>query len=149
MLKISLEEIDQVKSALEAAGGEPVNENVFDAMRIESLVPRLRHELTGDYIPLETGLWDDVSFNKGCYTGQEIIARLESRGKVAKKLVRFDIESGDALPVGTDILADGKSAGTITTSVGNRAMGYVKSAALEKEIALSANGGAIWPDFES
>jgi len=37
-----------------------------------------------EYIPLEANLWNDVSFKKGCYTGQEIIARMESRQKVGQ-----------------------------------------------------------------
>lgn len=148
MLKIPVEGAEAAESALKSAGGEAITEEEFDALRIDALFPRLRHELTGDYIPLETGLWDDVSFNKGCYTGQEIIARMESRGKVTKQLVRFDIETGGPLPVGSEVLADKKSVGTITTSIGNRALGYVKSSVLEQQIDLSANGSPIWPDFE-
>lgn len=146
MLKIPAGSEPAVQQALEAAGGEAISEDEFDGMRIEDILPRLRHELTGDFIPLETGLWDDVSFTKGCYTGQEIIARMDSRGKISKQLVQLETEG--PLPAGTELLAAGKSAGTVTTSVGNRALGYVKSSILEKQIDLSANGGAVRPIFE-
>ena len=89
----------------------------FDYLRIEAGLPRFGHELTNNYIPLEANLWDDVSFNKGCYIGQEIIARMESRGRLAKKLVRLTADA--PLEVGATLLADGKKAGTVTsTAVG-------------------------------
>ncbi|MEM8863570.1 MAG: hypothetical protein AAGD96_35125 [Chloroflexota bacterium] len=148
MLKIPAGSEPAVQQALEAAGGETITEEQFDAMRIEEKLPKLRHELTKDFIPLETGLWDDISFNKGCYTGQEIIARMESREKIYKELMRFEIQNGGPIPAGTEIRANGTNAGTITTSVGNRALGYVKSAVLKKQIDLIANGSTISPDFE-
>ncbi len=88
--------------------------NVYDALRIEAGLPEVGHELTEDYIPLEIGLWNAVSFNKGCYTGQEIIARMESRGKLAKMMVRVQLDA--AVPVGTALLDEnGKTAGTLTS----------------------------------
>ncbi len=146
MLKIPAGSEQAVQAALETAGGEAIDEGQFDAMRIEGKLPRLRHELTGDFIPLETGLWDDVSFTKGCYTGQEIIARMDSRGKISKQLVQLETEG--PIPAGTALTAGGKTAGTVTTSVGNKALGYVKSTILEQQIDLSANGGAVRPIFE-
>ena len=148
MLKIPVEGVEAVASALKSAGGEAITEEQFDALRIEDRLPKLRHELTGEFIPLETGLWDDISFNKGCYTGQEIIARMESRDKVYKELMRFEVLSGGPIPVGSEIKANNRKAGTITTSVGNRALGYVKSAVLKEQVDLSANGSAIRPDFD-
>lgn len=108
------------------------DEEAFDYLRIRAGLPRFRHELTLDYIPLEANLWEDVSFNKGCYIGQEIIARLESRGRLAKQLIKLT----PAQPVtpGTDILANGKTVGTITSAAvgpdGPVALGYVKTAVL-------------------
>lgn len=138
--------IESLISQLEAAGGQTITEEQFDAMRVEAKLPRLRHELTGDYIPLETGLWDDVSFTKGCYTGQEIIARMDSRGKIARQLVQLNLD--DPLPVGTDFLAGGKPAGTITTSAGHRALGYVKTNVLEAQKPLTAGKVTITAIFE-
>lgn len=146
MLKVPVESEETIISALSAAGSRPITESEFDALRVEAKLPRLRHELTGDFIPLETGLWDDVSFTKGCYTGQEIIARMDSRGKIAKQLVQLDTQG--EMPVGTAVTANGKPAGTITTSAGNRALAYVKTSILEKQIALTANEMPIVPIFE-
>ena len=147
VLIVPKESQDEVISAIQAAGSQEISEEEFDGMRIDALLPRLRHEMTGDYIPLETGLWDDVSFTKGCYTGQEIIARMDSRGKIARKLVQLDVDlqNGSPLAVGAAITAAGKPAGTITTAVGNRALGYVKSSLLEKEIPLEVEGNPVRP----
>ncbi len=95
---------------LRASGGV-----VFNALRIRSGVPGTGRELSDNYIPLELGLWDEVSFNKGCYTGQEIIARMESRGRLAKTLVGLTLSEMANAPA--DLFADGKRAGTLTSSV--------------------------------
>lgn len=90
------------------------NAETIEALRIEAGLPEAGHELTEDYIPLELGLWDAVSFHKGCYVGQEIIARMESRGKLAKMLVRVEIEA--PLSAGSTLAdTEGKSAGTLTS----------------------------------
>ena len=69
-----IESQEAVWQQLLDAGISPVGEEAFDYLRIESGLPRFGREITDDYIPLEAGLWDDVSFSKGCYIGQEIIA---------------------------------------------------------------------------
>ncbi|MBX3059239.1 MAG: glycine cleavage system protein T, partial [Anaerolineae bacterium] len=105
------------------------DEAAFDFLRIEAGMPRYGRELTLDYIPLEADLWADVSFHKGCYTGQEIIARMESRGKLAKRLTRLQPET--LVQPGDDILQDGKKVGTYTSvaegPTGLVALGYVKT----------------------
>ena len=117
----------------------------FDFLRIEAGLPRFGQELSGDYIPLEANLWQDVSFNKGCYIGQEIIARMESRGKLAKKLVTLGAE--EPLEAGATLLANGKKAGTVTSAAvgphGTVGLGYVKTAVLEANTPLFVGDTAI------
>jgi aminomethyltransferase len=107
------------------------DEAAFDFLRIESGLPRFGHEITPDYIPLEANLWDDVSFKKGCYIGQEIIARMESRGRLAKKLTQ--IAPASPITVGDTLRADGKTAGTVTSTAvgphGPLALAYIKTGA--------------------
>ncbi len=114
------------------------DEAAFEMLRIEAGQPRFAHELSTDYIPLEADLWDDVSFSKGCYIGQEIIARMESRGKVAKKLVRLTAQ--ETIPMDVAIRGNGKKAGTITSvaegPMGFVALGFVKTAVLEQQTTL-------------
>jgi len=119
-----------------------IDQAAYEYLRIEAGRPRFGRELTLDYIPLEAGLWDDVSFHKGCYTGQEIIARMESRGKLAKRLVRLSAASPVA--AGVEIAAAGRTVGTITSAAdgpaGPLALGYVKTSALNEGAELAAGG---------
>jgi folate-binding protein YgfZ len=130
-------------------GLTPVKEAELEYLRIESGQPRFGRELTEEYIPLEANLWADVSFNKGCYTGQEIIARMESRGRLAKKLVRLRPDA--PLETGAELTAAGKKAGRITSAAdgleGPVALGYVKTAFLEEKAILMA--GSIRVEIES
>lgn len=86
----------------------------YNALRIRAGRPAGR-ELSADYIPLEAGLWDEVSFSKGCYTGQEIIARMESRNRLAKTLVQVRLSAWVEAPA--SLYVDRKSVGTLTSSV--------------------------------
>lgn len=121
------------------------DEPAFDLLRIEAGLPRFGRELTLDYIPLEAGLWDDVSFNKGCYTGQEIIARMESRGKLAKRLV--EINGDGYIAQGSPVLTGSKTVGSVTSAAvgpnGPVALAYVKTAALEKGADLAVGEMAV------
>ncbi len=95
-------------------GTTEVPDEVYDALRISEGLARTSSELTQDYIPLEVGLWDAVSFKKGCYIGQEIIARMESRGKLANQLVQVELTAW--AEVGTVLQnAEGKNSGTLTS----------------------------------
>jgi tRNA-modifying protein YgfZ len=115
----------------------------FDYLRIESGLPRFGREITGDYIPLEAGLWRDVSFNKGCYIGQEIIARMESRGRLAKQLLR--LQGDGSVSAGADVERDGRSVGTITSAAdgpaGSLALAYVKTRALDDDEGALTTAG--------
>ena len=131
---------EALAAALSAAGLPLIDEAAYDYLRIEAGLPRFGRELTLDYIPLEAGLWADVSFSKGCYVGQEIIARMESRGKLAKRLVR--LRPGAPVEQGAGISAGGRAVGAITSAAdgpaGPLALGYVKTTALADAAALLA-----------
>ena len=139
------EAVAMVAARLAATGIILADEATFDYLRIEAGLPRFGHEVSQEYIPLEVDLWADVSFNKGCYIGQEIIARLESRGRLAKKL--FRLSAVEPIPVGATITAAGKNAGVITSAgegpAGPLALGLVKSAYWESEVPLLADGVAL------
>lgn len=133
---------EALERRLLATGLTPADESAYELLRIEAGLPRFGRELTLDYIPLEADLWDDVSFHKGCYVGQEIIARMESRGRLAKRLVRLRPES--MIPAGTELTAGDRPAGIITSIAagpdGPLALGYVKTAILEEPVELTAAG---------
>ncbi len=130
-----------IQAMLTDSGIVSIDQPTFDYLRIESGQPRFGQELGTDYIPLEANLWDDVSFNKGCYTGQEVIARMESRGRIAKKLVKLQPVS--SLESGVELRAAGKKAGTVTSTAdgpqGPLALAYVKTAFIENGEPLTAD----------
>ncbi|MFQ3534403.1 MAG: glycine cleavage system protein T [Aggregatilineales bacterium] len=108
----------EVLEALRAAWSadrrlQPADGALYERLRIAAGLPGAHHELTEDYIPLEAGLWDSVSFSKGCYIGQEIIARMESRNRLAKTLVKLHLSA--PAPLGAPIQAESEVVGTLTS----------------------------------
>ncbi len=97
-----------------AEAARPAGSLAYNMLRVEAGRPGGGRELTEQYIPLEVGLWDEVSFNKGCYTGQEIIARMESRGRLARTIVCVRLSSPVEAPA--PLLSDGREIGTLTSS---------------------------------
>lgn len=132
--------IDKWIAQLESQGVQTGSLADYDRLRIEVGLPSIDHELTEDYIPLELGLWNAVSFSKGCYTGQEIIARMESRGKLANMLVKVTLDHTSTAGM---ILhtPEGKTAGTLT-SVATRPDGQVIGLAVIKA-ALAESGQTL------
>ncbi len=109
----------------ERPGGEEVGEEQFERWRIESGIPHWGREIDNRILPAEAGLDEThISFSKGCYPGQEPIARQRYRGKVNRKLRVLEIE-GEAEP-GDELLLDGKNVGRITSVVPGVALAYVR-----------------------
>jgi tRNA-modifying protein YgfZ len=98
-----------------------------EAARIEAGWPAMGSEIVpGETIPAETGISEAaVDFKKGCYPGQELVERMDSRGADAPRRLRIlDVEEG-AKP-GDRIELDGRDVGVLTSVAGHRALGYVK-----------------------
>jgi folate-binding protein YgfZ len=95
-----------------------------ERLRIEAARPAWGKELDDSILPAEAGLDDThVSFTKGCYPGQEPIARLRHRGKVNRSLRALDVEAAQP---GEEIHYGEKVVGRVTSAVGDRALGYVR-----------------------
>jgi folate-binding protein YgfZ len=107
-----------LKEAVEAVGGRPAGARALEASRIIRGLPAAGFELTEDYNPLEAGLREAVSFDKGCYVGQEVVARLQTYDKVSRALWALRLPPGVAEPEsGTPLFAGGRQVGRITSSV--------------------------------
>ncbi len=97
-------------------------------------MPVAGKELTEDYNPLEAGLLDYVSFNKGCYVGQEVVTRLDTYDKVQKHLVGLAFQGASVPAEGATLFAGGKRTGTVTSLATSPAsgraigLGYVRKA---------------------
>lgn len=91
----------------------------YEARRIRAGVPRMGAEITPDAIPAELGRWvidASVSFTKGCYTGQELVARIDSRGGNVPRHLRGLV--GEGLVVGAPVTVGDKEVGTVTSAAG-------------------------------
>jgi folate-binding protein YgfZ len=121
----------------ERPAGDEVDAHEYDRWRIENAVPRWGAELDETILPAEAGLTEThVSFTKGCYPGQEPIARQHYRGKVNRKLRVLEVD--DAAPA--DEIRDGdKVVGRITSAVPGRALGYVR-VEVPDDAALTVGG---------
>ena len=116
-----------------ATGARPIGDDALEVLRIEAGIPRYGQDIDDTTVVTETNLDDAVSYTKGCYVGQEIIARIKYRGHVAKKLRGLVFDGSGAIPTGAAITsAEDKEIGRITSStysphLGCRvALGYVK-----------------------
>jgi tRNA-modifying protein YgfZ len=108
------------------APSELLDEDELERRRIEAGTPRWGREIDDRILPAEAGLTDThVSFTKGCYPGQEPIARLHYRGKANRGLRVLDVE-GSPLPE-TEVLHGDKVVGRVTSSVPGRALAYVRT----------------------
>lgn len=98
----------------------------WDALRVAHLIPETGVELTPETYVLEAGFeaLHGVDFRKGCFVGQEIVARMKHKTELKKGLTRVQI-TGEAAP-GTPITADGKPVGTLHTVSGDQALAYLR-----------------------
>lgn len=110
-----------LREALTAAGAVMIEAETLELLRIEAGVPRYGVDIDDHTIALETALDDAISFTKGCYLGQEIIARIHWRGHVARRLTGIvfdDAADHDRVKGGDKIIsADGKDIGRLTSTV--------------------------------
>jgi len=91
----------------------------WERFRISQRIPCWDNELSLDLLPPEAGIEERaISYNKGCYTGQEVISRMKSAGKTNRHLVEFNFEKEVELPLElfTEVNAEGKAQATITSS---------------------------------
>ena len=138
----SLEGADVVCPPEGAEGVAAISAADYEAERILAGIPRMGLELGERTIPGETGLVPfTVSFTKGCYTGQELVARVDSRGgNVPRHLrgLRFEGQSAEGVVAGDELLApDGRAAGTVTSVAHSDAHGWVGLGFVRRGIELS------------
>ncbi|HAC63192.1 MAG TPA: folate-binding protein YgfZ [Cyanothece sp. UBA12306] len=109
----------------------PIGDRVWEQLRIKQGRPVPDKELTEDYNPLEAGLWHAISFDKGCYIGQETIARLNTYKGVKQRL--WGIKLNKIVEPGIPVTLDGNKVGIVTSStiIGQEFWGliYVKTKA--------------------
>jgi folate-binding protein YgfZ len=114
----------------------------YEVRRIEAALPRMGAELDAATIPAEAGVVErSVSFTKGCYTGQELVARIDSRGgNVPRRLRTLWIEPGPLPGAGAAIEVDGRPGGTITSVAAHPAGHGVALGYIRRDVVDGASG---------
>jgi aminomethyltransferase len=115
-------------------------QRAYQILRIEAGLPEIGSEIKDDSLPLEVGLVGAVSFTKGCYIGQEIIARMESRGRLAKELLGVHAEA--ELAPGEAIHQQGRTVGSVTSATRSPRYGPIGLASVRPS-ALETLQGSV------
>ena len=104
------------------AGARPVGRDAWEALRVEAGVVRFGVDVDAGTLLLEAPLPDSYSLNKGCYLGQEVVARITYRGHVNRKIVGFRFADARVPAAGAPVLVEGKEVGRITSAVRSPAL---------------------------
>ena len=116
---------DDVVDVLRDAGAEVASEEQLEAIRIENGVARWGRDMDTKTFPQEAGIAERaVHFDKGCYVGQEAMAKIHFRGKVNRRLAR--ISSDAQLEDGVELQLDGQRVGVVTSSTGLQGLAMVR-----------------------
>ncbi|MDQ6927513.1 MAG: hypothetical protein M3159_02480 [Actinomycetota bacterium] len=130
--------VDLVGDDPQPPTGVPLcSRDAYEAVRIEAGIPMMGRELDERTIPAEAGVVDrTVSFTKGCYTGQELVARIDSRGGNVPRHLQGVVVKGDVVPpVGAEVKVEGKNVGVLTS--------VATSFARQAPVALAFVGRAV------
>jgi hypothetical protein len=131
------DQLIELWNQLQDAGAVPLGEASWETRRIEAGIPHPGHELTETHNPWEAGLGEAIHMNKGCYIGQEVIARLDTYDKVKQTLMGLRLSSGPLPSPNSELHKEGKQAGTITSVTysprlaGPIALAYIRRAYCE------------------
>jgi folate-binding protein YgfZ len=121
--------VEDLLAATTGVGLGPVGREAVEIVRLEAGIPRFKRDFDSDNLPQETGLEEAVSYDKGCYLGQEVVARLHFRGQASRLMRGVVFDTDDLPPVGSSLSAEGREAGRLT-SVG-------RSPQLDRVIGMS------------
>ncbi|MBE9927861.1 folate-binding protein YgfZ [Cellulosimicrobium cellulans] len=145
-------ELSDAVAAREAAGWRLVGTWASEAARVEAWRPRLATEIDHRSIPHETDwLRTAVHLHKGCYRGQETIARVHNLGRPPRRVVMLHLDgSGHLLPApGAEVTLDGRAVGAVTSVARHHELGPIalavlkRSAPVDAELLVDCDGGAI------
>ena len=121
---------ESLEATLAIQGAIQLSENDYHILRVENGLPAADFELTGDYTPLEVGLQAAVSTTKGCYTGQEVIARQVNYDKVTQRLVVLRLQAPGL--AGERAWVEGRPIGLLTSVAGSPRFGSLALAVIKR-----------------
>lgn len=139
-LLLAPEQTQNASEIWRGRGGETVDAAAYQILRIEAGLPEPVHEIKDESISLEVGLRDSISFTKGCYIGQEIIARMDSRGRQAHMLV--GVRLSDRARPGDVVYQDGRDVGSLTSVARSPSLGWIALASVRPNV-LDVDEGRV------
>ncbi len=113
-------------------GIKPFGRGALEVLRMEAGIPIYGIDMNDDTIPIEAGLWNALNFEKGCYVGQEVIARIKWRGHVNWHLVGLIAEGHEVPATGSEVILGEKKIGRVTSGTFSPffgravALGYIR-----------------------
>jgi folate-binding protein YgfZ len=117
VVEIAASDFDQAIQSLTKQGYAPCEQAAFESLRIEAGTPLFGTDFDDSCLPQEVGREElTISFTKGCYLGQETVARLDALGHVNQQLTGVRFIGVDLPPAGTPLTRDGKQAGHVTSA---------------------------------
>jgi folate-binding protein YgfZ len=123
--------------ALSRRGAAPIGRDAYEVLRIEAGTPRFGAEMGEDTLALEVAPESALSFTKGCYTGQEVVARGTYVGQIRRKVLGLRIDV-DVPPVhGNRVSNGGREVGSVTSAAWSPTLGWVIALALLRVDAVS------------
>jgi folate-binding protein YgfZ len=147
-LVVPVERKDEMFAQLVAAGAAPTGMWAYEAIRVAARRPRLGFETDHRTIPHEVGwIGTAVHLQKGCYRGQETVARVHNLGKPPRRLVLVHLsgESDDLPEPGTPVTLDGRAVGFLGTAIQHYELGPIALAVVKRSLPDDAQvtAGAV------
>lgn len=135
-------EVEEALAISEEAGAHRAGEDEVEAIRIAHGRPRWGRDMNEKSLPQEARLEDfgALDFDKGCYVGQEAVAKIFFRGKVNRKV--WHLESGAPVKVGDEVTKDGEVVGAVTSAAGTDAIAVLKHTATAGDVVTVGGGEA-------
>ncbi len=122
-LWVNPDQANRVFRLLVEAGATPAGDRAMEILRIESGLPRYGMDVDDRVTPLEAGMADAVDFTKGCFIGQEVLAKMQNLGRPRRFLVGTVVEGDDVPNPETELASDGKVVGLIKSGIRSNTLG--------------------------
>jgi folate-binding protein YgfZ len=150
-LFVPVEQFDKIWDQVLGAGATPAGLGAWDIARVEAGRPEWGIDIDDNTIPQEANFdeLDAISYTKGCYIGQEVVARVHFRGHVNRHLRGLRAAGPEAPPHGAQLIDDsGNHVGDVRTSVASPRLGGIALGMVRREVALGTSLNAKWESGE-
>lgn len=135
-IELESESVSQLLELLRVASVVEANPDDREAVRVENGIPVHGVDYTNSNIPHETQLLDIVSFEKGCYVGQEIVERVNSQGQVNRMLSPIELDTGE-IPTDLEVHVGDRTVGQVTSPIVSPQTGKVRGFAILRRVAVA------------